>query len=45
MYHITVLVPELQAACTVSVRLIHLERFSIDIPLGLYTVYLDALCG
>jgi hypothetical protein len=32
MYHITVSVPGLQAACTVSVRLIHLERFSIGIP-------------
>jgi hypothetical protein len=29
MYHITALVPGLRAACTVSVRLIHLERFFI----------------
>ena len=33
MYHIiTVLVPGLQAARTVSVRLIHFERFSAGIP-------------
>jgi hypothetical protein len=44
MYHITVLVPGLQAARTVGVKLIHFERFSTGIPGCGYTVYLNTLC-